>query len=367
MKKIISFLIVTLILLKLGTVLVYAENNPKKIRHITSSTLSEYISGIKVTYLSDSTTIKNSEVKLDSNEMLYIRKNVTLCLCDGATINGTVYIENGGKLLLTGGNLIISKSGMILSDGILSINKKASFTVKDGANVFVGKNGALRISSDNSLNFEELGTVICIGNTNSKSNNIGRKPIAAYIWDNNTIKAIKNPSNSLPKGSKEYNVNLVSSKKSQIIIFIFENGACIKTQKSNGYFIKIGNCLTSIIGMKIENGFSDKGYGRIYEINGIDYVYDMNGISDVLIDKNNIISDYEYLDNDVMINAFKNYSKNNYIGKFLDTDADMYLNSDSSILVIWKHTDENLPLDYLNSKKEILDKLYCAAILVSID
>lgn len=343
MKKILSFLTVILtIMIALQIIILnaYAEDNFLSARAL--SDFSEYISGYKVTFLSESTAIKKSELRLASDEMLYIRKNVTLSLYKNSVIDGIIYIENGGKLLLAGGEAIFSNSGMILSDGTLSINKKVTFTVKDGAEVFIGKNGKLRVTNDKSLNFDELANAVCIGSTNSKCEFLGRTPAAAYIRKNGTLNEIKSPSAALPDGAEDYCTNSVISENLQEITFFFDNGATVKVRKNGKYFSKIGKCPVSIIGMKQKNEFSGISYSRIYQINGNDYVYDMNGIADVIIDNDRITNDYASLDNKAMKKALKNFSKDKYIGKFSDSDADMYLNSDNSILVIWKSSDDGI-------------------------
>lgn len=360
MKKFLSFLLVAIITISMCAVCVCADEKTVRARDLNRSALTEYIDGVKVTTLAKSKTEKKAKLKLSCNEMLIVGKNVTLSLYKGADISGTVYVENGGKLLLAGGEITVSESGTVFADGTISINKAAALNVVNGGTVFVGKSGTMRATTEKSLAFDEFSNIVCIGKTNSKNSCIARKTVDAYIYENGELQTAPNPSEFLTNGNDDYCTDLVKKgKNNQRLILVFDSGACIKAEKVNDRFASFGGCKVSIIGMKQKNSDSYISYSRIYEINGTDYVYDMNGVTEFIIDEKGIVSGYENIDNSAISKALKKLSEKNYIGKFPNGNAKMYRNSDGSILVIWKNTDDNA-LDVSN------DNLYSAARLVEI-
>lgn len=129
MKKLIAVLLAAVTAVSVCAVTVFAEKSYVRARDLNSSALNEYIDGVKVTTLSKSKKLKDAKLRLAADEMLIIGENVTLTLQNGADISGTVYIESGGKLLLAGGEAVISESGTVFSDGMLSINKAAKLKV----------------------------------------------------------------------------------------------------------------------------------------------------------------------------------------------------------------------------------------------
>lgn len=339
MKKLIAFLLAAITAVSICAVTAFAEENLVRARDLNSSALTEYIDGVKVTTLSKSKKLKDAKLRLAADEMLIIGENVTLTLQNGADISGTVYIESGGKLLLAGGEAVISESGTVFSDGTLSINKAAKLKVSGGT-VFIGKSGTLRTTAEKSLSFDEFSNIVCIGKTNSKNAVISRKAVDAYIYENGKLRTDKNPSELLPS-ENDFCTDLVKSGEStQRLIFVFDSGACIKAEKVNDRLANIGGCNTAIVGMKRQNGGSGIGYSRIYEIDGSDYVYDMKGVTEFVFDENGAARGYEASDNSAVKKALKNFSEKKYIGEFPNGNAKMYRISDSTILVIWKDADE---------------------------
>lgn len=341
MKKLTAILLAVGAAVSIGAVSAFAEENSVRARSLNSSALTEYIDGIKVTTLSESKTLKNAELNLAADEMLIIGENVTLSLHSGADINGAVYIENGGKLLLAGGKTAISGSGTVVSDGTLSINKAARLTVSGGGTVFVGKDGTMRTTAERSLSFDKFSNIVCTGKTNSKNSAVSRKAAEVYIYENGELRTVKAPSELLPSGN-DYCTDLVKSGEStQRLIFVFDSGACIKAEKVNGRFSSIGGCNVAIVGMKRQSGSSGISYSRIYEIDGSDYIYDMKGVTEFSFDKNGSPVGYENSGGSFVRKALKNFSEKKYIGKFPNGNAEMYRISSESILVIWKDAEGN--------------------------
>lgn len=341
MKKILSFLLMTITIISMCSTSIFAEGNFIRARDLNNSALTEYIDGVKVTTLSKSKSLKNAGLQLSNDEMLIVGKNVTLNLYKGADINGTVYVENGGKLLLSGGEITVSGSGTIFSDGMLSINKASKFKVGDGGTLFVGKTGTLRTTTEKSLYFDEFSNIVCIGKTNSKNICIARKVTEVYIYESGELHTAESPSELLPNGIDEYCTSLATNGKlDQKLIFIFDSGACIKAKKINHRFLSIGGCKVAIVGTNQKSINSDIGYSRIYEIDGCDYIYDMNGVTEFSFDEKGKAIGYEMSGNNAVTKMLECFSEKNYIGKFPNSSAKIYRIFEDSILVIWKDSDK---------------------------
>ncbi|MDE7233605.1 MAG: hypothetical protein K2N29_00925, partial [Ruminiclostridium sp.] len=152
----------------------------------------------------------------------------------GARIDGTIYIQKGGKLRVTGGDLSISPSGAVISDGTLSIGKKAKFTVENGGEVFVGKTGRFILTSEESLRFADMATVVCVGKTNAKTEKIGKKLIAAYVTKDGETTLSEDPEAELPTGDEYYPDGFI------FVAFVFDNGICLRASKNGFGFSYIG-------------------------------------------------------------------------------------------------------------------------------
>lgn len=380
LRKTISFFVAVLMSLTFNTVSVFAESSLLRARDISSSASTVYMGKkVKVTYLKKSRTIKKSSLSIKDDEMLFIGSGITLCLYKGAAVDGMIYIENGGKLLLSGGNVEVSDKGMILSDGTIKLKDKALMTVSSGGEVFVGSSGTLNAPKSSSLDIDAFADFICIGKTNSKNKSIMKKPVAAYVYNKNGLKTNEDPEALLPSHSDFMRNYAGKYGEKEQITFIFDNGHSVKVNKIDGKISAIDGFPTDIAGQLNERKDNNiEYYNRIYEINNCDYIYDMKGISSVLIDEKGNITDHDYSDNEdsSIKDAFKSFSKNNYIGKLayngigiLPSNADMYLVPDGNILVVWKYdsNEDSLPAKYLNEPQETLDKLYYAAIMSPID
>lgn len=380
MKKKISLAVAVIVSLTFIFVSGFAENNSLCVRDISSSASTVYMGEkVKTTILKKNCIIKKSSVSVKENEMLFIGNGITLCLYKGAKVDGKIYIENGGELLLSEGNVTISDKGMILSDGTVKLKGKALMTVKDGGEVFIGSSGTLNAPENGSLDIDSFADLICIGKTNSKNKNIMRKPAAAYVYNKNGLEISSDPAALLPDCSDYMRNNAGEYGEKEKITFIFNNGHGVEVNKINDKISSVDGFPAYIAGQLNERKDNNiEFYSRIYEINDCDYVYDMKGISTVLIDENSKISDYDIVGTEYksLKDAFKNFSKNNYIGKLdhngigiLPSGADMYLCPDGNILVIWKYDSntESLPEKYLNEPQETLNRLYYAAMIIPVD
>lgn len=238
MKKMISLLLSAFLCFSVFAVSASAEDAEEEmIRcwHICDSIENTYWGGILTTSILENATVKDRAVAVGRNESLIVRKNVTLVLKRGARIDGVIYIQKGGKLRITDGDLSVSPSGAIISDGMLSIGKKAEFTVENGGEIFVGKTGRLFITDEESLRFGDMSTVVCVGKTNAKSEKIGKNLIAAYVTKDGEMTLSEDPEAELPTGDEYY------SDGSPIpIVYVFDNGVCLRAIRNAFGFHYIG-------------------------------------------------------------------------------------------------------------------------------
>lgn len=292
MKKIISLILSAFLCLHICAVSASAEEEMIRSWHICKTVETAYISGILSTAILETATVKDQTVAIGRNESLIVRKNVTLVLKRGARIDGTIYIHKGGKLRITGGALSVSPSGAIISDGMLSIGKKAEFTVENGGEVFVGKTGRLFITDEESLQFGDMSTVVCAGKTNAKNEKIGKKLIAAYVTKDGETTLSENPESELPTAGYFPNYDPLRRKN---ILYVFENGIVFRAKSGSDHFEFIGKTqVHPAVGytfndqyLKIPELNPGKGlkFGlvKIVEIDGEDFRQGYDGCAPVLI------------------------------------------------------------------------------------
>lgn len=237
MKKIISLLLSAFLCFQICAIPASAEEEMIRSWHICDSIECTYWSGILTTSILKTAMVKDQAVAVGRNESLIVRKNVTLVLKQGARIDGTVYIQKGGKLRITGGDFSVSPSGAVISEGTLSIGKKADFTVENDGEVFIGKTGRFIITSEESLRFADMATVVCVGKTNAKTEKIGKNLIAVYVTKNGETTLSEDPETKLP--TAEYFPN---SDYSEIknILYVFENGTVFRAKNGFDRFEYIG-------------------------------------------------------------------------------------------------------------------------------
>lgn len=238
MKKMIFFLLTAFLCFNIGAFPAGAEDGTIRAWHITDSVETAYWHGILTVSVQETCTVKNKTVAVAANESLIVPKNVTLVLKRGARIDGTVYVQEGGKLRVSGGDFSVSRMGAVVSDGILSVGKNAALSVANGGEVFVGKTGKLSIANEESLRFGDMATVVCVGKTNAKNERIGKNLIAAYLTKDGATTLAEDPEAELPT-SEMYELAFSLSEPIRIT-YIFDNGVCLSAVKNYSRFVYIG-------------------------------------------------------------------------------------------------------------------------------
>lgn len=364
MKKLIAILLAAIFCLNLGTISVFAADSTIRARSL-SSAKTDYFQGFKITELTESCTVKKASVTVADDETLLIRKGASLRLYQGAKIDGAVYVENGAKLVLSGGTLTVSGSSSVISDGIVSVGSKGVVSVLGGGEVFVGKKGRLKINKEDSLQFDPLANVICLGKNNSENPQIGKNVLAAYVSAGDKLTAAEKPDMLLPSGT-DYctDFSYQNAKDLSAVSFLFDSGASLRVLRHGEKFAVIGSCNTAIVGMYTVEGNGGAPYCRVYEIEGKDYVLDMEmGGMTVLLEKDGTFSS---TDSAKLTGALAKFcqKKSKSLGALNDyrlggeesVNAQAYLMPDGTVLAMEKST--SLPVELLDAPKETLDRLY---------
>lgn len=111
--------------------------------------------------LNSSRTVKNHLI-LQGDEALIVPAGCKLTLKEGCTVFGTLYIEEGGYLAVSGGSLDIC--GAVVSDGTVSIGCKAALSVAEKGELFVSASGEFKSKTEH-ISFDENSSVACLGKT----------------------------------------------------------------------------------------------------------------------------------------------------------------------------------------------------------
>lgn len=116
-------------------------------------------SDMKAAELTESRSVKNTLV-IAENEALVVPKGCKLTLKKGCRVEGTLYIENGGYLAVSGGTLEIT--GSVVNDGTVSVGAKAGLNVFSGGELFTSAQGVFKSKTKKAF-ADETSTVVCLG------------------------------------------------------------------------------------------------------------------------------------------------------------------------------------------------------------
>lgn len=139
--------------------------------------------GIEIPVLKTSRTIKNCFV-LKENESLVIPAGKTLKLTGGADIHGSIYIEEGGRLVLD--KLSVILTGDIVCYGDISITN-GTLACRDGSMLYIAESGSLKASDcgvckdglNGRISADIRADVVCLGSCNIPDPTFAAEPIAA--------------------------------------------------------------------------------------------------------------------------------------------------------------------------------------------
>lgn len=347
MKKIIAIILTITLTFSFCSLSISADSVTLRPRNISTKATTDAYKNYLITELPKDIKINKTVLAVADNEILIVKSGVTLRLYKGAQVRGSIYIENGGSLYVSGGTLTISKGGSVLSDGLLYVGKQGKLSIKRGGELFVGNSGRLKAINEGDVTVKTGANAVCIGKSNIENSRIGKKAVAAYTFANGKLSVSDKPSSLLPSG-KDYCTDFTFQIGANLstVTYIFDNGASVKALKHGKKFAYIGNACTAMYGMYSKN--TGNAYCRVFEVNGSDYIRDMEtGVYICTIDKSGILLDENGKKLNGILGKFnKNSSKligniRNYVcGEKKETiSADAYYLSDNCILVMEKLTD----------------------------
>lgn len=197
MKKTIAFFLTTVLLLLAFAVPVSAaEKKCSFEKLIKYAETVEPLADAPVSVLNKSVRIQNTLV-MKTGDYLVIPCGKTLRLKNGAELDGNIYIENGGKLILEKGWFFVR--GTIISDGTIVVYTGGENAYTGGAAMpvsgalYVSEKGrliekksdgtGLQVEFSSRISRSDNGTVVCLGKTNCKYGDIGKTPVSAVVCE----------------------------------------------------------------------------------------------------------------------------------------------------------------------------------------
>lgn len=150
-------------------------------------------------FLISDRTIKKGSLRIGSDQIFTVSRGTTLTLDKGMHVDGTLYIQKGGKVVVRGNTLI--NCGNIICDGELCIGENAWFSLLKESKLLVNKSGSLEVNCDY-VTFNNTADILCLGE-------LKYEYLSEYEVD--MLKA--NPILAIVKGRNGENYKKVTSKK----------------------------------------------------------------------------------------------------------------------------------------------------------
>ncbi len=144
---------------------------------------SDKFDGVSIPVLKKSRTIKKC-FQMSDNDILIIPSGKTLTIQGGANIDGTIYIEKGGKLVLD--KYSVNLTGKIMCFGTISVKNGTLFCydesllyVADGGKFTAADRGGNEKELNGRILTEPGANVVCLGTCNIPDPTFAAEPIAA--------------------------------------------------------------------------------------------------------------------------------------------------------------------------------------------
>lgn len=250
MKKIIAFFLTTVLLLLAFAVPVSAAEK----KTCSFEKLIKYAETVEpwadapVSVLNKSVRIQNTLV-METGDYLVIPRGKTLRLKNGAELDGNIYIENGGKLILEKGWFFVR--GTIISDGTIVVYTGGENAYIGGAAMpvsgalYVSEKGrliekksdgtGLSVEFSSRISRSDNGTVVCLGKTNCKYGDIGKTPVSAVVCERSVnldfvaSRVVADSIETLYPSAARYcrNEDIGVGGGSQFITILFDNGSTL--------------------------------------------------------------------------------------------------------------------------------------------
>lgn len=220
---------------------------------------------------------------LNENETIIIGQDCELIINNGISIEGTLFISSGGKIIVEGGSFEIK--GNIISEGNINIGQNARLNVYSNGNVFISNRGAFQCETEN-ISIDN-GVISCLGEKSIKycseelkSNFADEISQAIYtvidtkgnILESNEItdKEIYSKLNTV------YNINnnVPQNGLIEILEISFDNGNIVKIKFMYERISEINNVkISDILNLSEQSGVSimASSYPEIFHNNKVYY------------------------------------------------------------------------------------------------
>ena len=186
---------------------------------------------------------------MKTGDYLVIPRGKTLRLKNGAELDGNIYIENGGKLILEKGWFFVR--GTIISDGTIVVYTGGENAYIGGAAMpvsgalYVSEKGrliekksdgtGLQVEFSSRISRSDNGTVVCLGKTNCKYGDIGKTPVSAVVCERSVnldfvaSRVVADSIETLYPSAARYcrNEDIGVGGGSQFITILFDNGSTL--------------------------------------------------------------------------------------------------------------------------------------------
>ena len=104
----------------------------------------------------------NEALEIPENWAVVVKSGSKLVLKKGCVVKGTLYVEEGGYLAVSGGTLDIQ--GTVVSDGTISVGKKAALNVAEKGELYVSASGLFKSKTEH-ISLDDNCSVACLGRT----------------------------------------------------------------------------------------------------------------------------------------------------------------------------------------------------------
>lgn len=197
---------------------------------ISSSTVYNCYPGYGGEFLIKDRKIKKGRLFIGVDEILTVCRGTTLTLNGSAHIDGTLFIQEGGKLVVNGGRVM--NCGNIICDGDICFSEYGTMDLFPESTFVVSKKGSLEYNGDY-YERSKSANMICVGEFTSEllSDNevaaMKAKPVAAIVDADRKTTKVTNAKLLGKMTAKFGNYKMSGESKSSYITMLFDNGSSL--------------------------------------------------------------------------------------------------------------------------------------------
>ena len=197
---------------------------------ISSSTVYNCYPGYGGEFLIKDRKIKKGRLFIGVDEILTVCRGTTLTLNGGAHIDGTLFIQEGGKLVVNGGRMM--NCGNIICDGDISISEDGGMNLLSESTFLVSKKGSVEYNAD-SYTRSKCANVVCAGEftyellSDNEVAAMKAKPVAAIVDADRKTTKVTNAKSLEKMTAKFGNYKMSGESKFSYITMLFDNGSSL--------------------------------------------------------------------------------------------------------------------------------------------